>query len=326
MIGGFLLSQAICVAARLGVADRLRDGPRTAAELAEATGAQAASLHRLLRSLAGFGLFAEDEAGRFRLTELAELLCRDVPGSLRAEAVSIGELSYPASVALLDGVRTGRPGFDAVFGRPLFDYLAADLAAARIFDEGLAGLREQITAAVLGGYDFSNVGKLVDVGGGPGDMMAALLSKYPGMRGVLFDRPEVIERARARFHATGDRCALVGGDFFSSVPAGGDVYLLRHVVHDWDDDRAARVLSNCRRVMKRSGRLLLIESVIRPGNAPSLGKALDLVMLTLTGGRERTEPEYRGLLAEAGFRLTRVVPTSAGIDLIESVPSQEGSR
>jgi hypothetical protein len=324
MIGGYFATQAIYVAARLGIADQLRDGPRTAGELAQLTGAHAGSLHRLLRTLAGFGVFAADDAGRFRLTELAEPLSTGAPDSLAAAAVSVGELYYAAFGELLHSVETGLPAFERVYGRPLFDYLAANPEAARVFDAGLAGFRRQVTEAVLDAYDFSSVRRLVDVGGGTGDLLAALLAKHPAMRGTLFDRPHVVDHSRAaRLADVGrDRCDLVGGDFFASVPAGGNVYLLRHIVHDWDDDRAVRILTNCRRAMDLQSKLLLVESVIRPDNEPSLGKVMDLAMLAVTGGAERTEPEYRGLLKASGFRLVRVIETSAEIHVIEAVPDE----
>jgi hypothetical protein len=322
MIGGYYTAQAIYAAAKLGIADRLRDGPQTAGQLVQATGTHARSLHRLLRTLAGFGIFAWDDEGRFRLTELAELLRSDVPGSLRAEALIVGEIQYPAFGELLHSLQTGRPGFDKAFGMPLFDYFAANPEAARTFDAGLVGLRSQAATEMLDGYDFSGVRKLVDVGGGTGSLLSAVLAKYTTMKGILFDLPHVVEQAESPLHAAGvrDRCELVCGDFFDSVPPGGDVYLLRHIIHDWEDDRAIRIVENCRRAMNRPGTLLLVESVIQSGNEPSLGKILDLVMLALTGGTERTEPEYRELLEASGFCLARVVPTSAEIHVIEANP------
>jgi hypothetical protein len=322
MIGGYYLTQAIYVCAKLGIADRLRDGPRSAEQLAQATGAHAQALHRLLRTLAGFGIFAQDDAGQFRLTELADLLRGDVPGSVRAEACATGDTHYAAFAELLYSVQTGRAGFDKAFGMPLFDYLAANEEAAQTFDAGLARLRAQAAAAVLEAYDFSGTTRLVDVGGGAGSLLTAILARYPAMKGTLFDRPHVVKQAKTCLHAAQmqDRCALVGGDFFDSVPAGGDAYLLRHIIHDWDDDRALRILKNCRQTMHRRAKLLLIESVIQSGNEPALGKHLDLLMLALTGGTERTEEEYRALLEASGFRLTRVVPTAAEIHAIEAAP------
>jgi hypothetical protein len=325
LIGGYYLAQALFVVARLGIADRLADGPEHAGQLARVTRTHARSLHRLLRTLASCGIFAEDDAGRFRLTDLAGWLRGDVPGSLREEAIAVGETHYAAFGELLHSVRTGRPGFDRAFGMPWFDYLAANPEAARSFDAALAGLRSQATAALLDAYDFSEVTTLVDVGGGTGALLAAVLARHPSVRGTLFDLPHVVERAGEHLRAAGvaDRCALVGGDFFASVPADGDAYLLRHVLHDWDDDKALRILASCRRAMDDSARLLLVESVIEAGNEPSLGKSLDLVMLALTGGTERTEPEYRELLEASGFRLARVVPTPAQVHLIEAVPAEQ---
>jgi hypothetical protein len=322
LIGGYFPSQAIYVAARLGIADELRSGPRTADDLARTTGADSGALRRLLRTLAGFGIFCEVAAGRFRLTSLGRWLRSDVPDSLRPEALALGELYYPVFAELLNTVKTGRPGFDRVFGKPLFHYLAEHAEAARVFNEGLAHLRAQIRAAVLEVYDFSAVRRLVDVGGGDGSLLAALLDEYPAMTGTLFDLPEVIEQARPGFRAVidGDRCLLCGGDFFETVPQGGDAYLLRHILHDWGDEQVVQILKNCRRAMRRSDKLIVIESVIRSGNELTLGKVLDLVMLAVTGGRERTEPEYRALLEASGFRLTRVIKTDAGIDVIEAVP------
>jgi ubiquinone/menaquinone biosynthesis C-methylase UbiE len=322
MIGGYFLSQAIHVAARLGIADLLRDGPQYARQLAHATGAHARSLHRLLRSLAGFGIFAEDGAGRFQLTDLAEWLRSDVPGSLRAQALCVGDTHYAAFGELLYSVETGRPGFVRAFGMPLFDYFAVHHEAARTFDVALVGFRTQATEALLAAYDFSGFTRVVDVGGGTGGQLAAVLARYGSMKGILFDLPHVIAQAGAALDAAGvrDRCELVGGDFFESITDGADVYLLRHILHDWEDKRALRLLQNCRRAMTRPGKLLLVESVIRPGNEPSAGKVLDLVMLALTGGMERTEPEYRELLEASGFRLVRVVPAVAEIDILEAEP------
>jgi hypothetical protein len=330
MIGGYYLTQAIHVAAKLGIADRLRAGPRDAGQLARGTGTNARALHRMLRTLASFGLFAADDTGRYRLTELSELLRSDVPGSLRVAALNAGEIHYAAFGELLYSVRTGKPGFEKAHGLPLFDYFAVNREAGQIFNAALAELRSNAAAALLDVYDFSGVRQLVDVGGGDGSLLAAVLGRYPKIKGILFDLPHVVEKATAHFHtaAVRERSTLIGGDFFASAPDGGDVYLLRHVIHDWDDDKAVRILKNCRRAMGEIGRisnlshsrLLLVESVIQEDNQPSLGKFLDLVMLAMTGGRERTEPEYRALLEASGFRLDRVLPTAVGIHVIEAAP------
>jgi ubiquinone/menaquinone biosynthesis C-methylase UbiE len=320
-MNGYYVSQAICVVARLGIADQLRDGPKDVGQLAHATKTHARSLHRLLRMLAGLGVFAEDADGCWRLTEIAELLRSDTPGSLRATACS-SELTFVAFGELLYSVQTGRPGFDKAFGMPLFTYLAAHPEEAKIFDEGLAGFREQAGAAMLQVCDFSAVEKVVDVGGGTGTLLVALLAEYPALKATLFDLPHVVEQARARLAAAGigDRVTIVGGDFFTSVSAGGDVYLLRHVIHDWDDDQALEILRNCRRAMRKTSQLLLLESVVEPGEEPSLAKSYDLIMLAVTGGMERTEQEYHDLLSASGFDLERVVATTAGIHVIEAAP------
>jgi hypothetical protein len=322
LIGGYCATQAIFVAAKLGMADRLQASPQTAQQLAQATGAHAHSLHRLLRTLAGFGLVVQHDGGHFSITDAGQLLRSDSPGSLHALAISVGELHYAPFGALLHSVMTGEPGFERVMGMSLFDYLEIHSESSVHFDAALAPLRSAMTAAVLGQCDFSDVRHVVDIGAGLGDFASALLAKYPSMHATLFDRTEVATRAESRFEASAmaKRCDCVGGDFFESVPTGGDAYLLRHILHDWNDDQAIRLLKNCRRAMNRGSRLVVIESVIRDDNEPSLGKNLDLIMLAVTGGRERTEPEYRTLLRASGFRMVRIAGTPAGIDVIEAIP------
>ena len=319
MLTTYWVSQALYVAAKLKLADRLKEGPRTADELAGATGTHAASLYRLLRGLASVGVFAEDDRHRFALTPLAECLRSDVPGSQWAMAVMNGEEHYLSWGELLYSVQTGKPAFEKLFGAGVFDFLSRDPEKARIFDEAMVGVHGRETAAMLDAYDFSSTRVLADVGGGNGSLLTAVLKRYPGMRGILFDLPGVAERARANLASAGlsGRCEVVGGDFFASVTGGPDTYLLRHIIHDWDDERAVRILKNVHRALGNGGKLLLVESVIPPGNAPSFGKLLDLTMLVIPGGKERTEEEYRELFAAAGFRLTRIVPTAAEVCVIE---------
>jgi len=319
MLTTYWVSQALYVAAKLKLADRLKDGPRTADELASATGTHAASLYRLLRALASVGVFAEDDGHRFALTPLAECLRSDVPGSQWAMAVMNGEEHYLSWGELLYSVQTGKPAFEKLFGAGVFDFLSRDPEKARIFDEAMVGVHGRETAAMLDVYDFSGVRVLADVGGGNGSLLMVVLKKYPGLRGILFDLPGVAERARANLAAAGlsGRCEVAGGNFFDTVAGGADAYLLRHIIHDWDDERAIRILKNVHRAMGDGGRLLVVESVIPPGNAPSFGKLLDLTMLVIPGGKERTEKEYRELFTAAGFRLTRIVPTAAEVCVIE---------
>jgi hypothetical protein len=318
MLMGYRTSQALFVAAKLGLADLLTDGPRTAGDLAAATQTDPRTLYRLLRSLAGMGVFAEDDRQRFSLTELAECLRSDVPGSQRAMAIMTGELYYAAFGELLYSVRTGKVAFEKVYGLPIFDYLGQHPEQARQFDETMVGVHGRETAALLEAYDFSGIRVLADIGGGNGSVLTTVLQKYPDMRGILFDLPGVAERARAKVQVAGltDRCRVVGGSFFESVPGDADAYLLRHIIHDWDDARATRILQHVHRAMAAGGKLLVVESVIPPGNEPSFGKSLDLAMLVLPGGEERTAEEYRRLYETAGFRLIGIVPTKAGVSMI----------
>ena len=314
MISAFWLSRSIYAAAKLGLADLVRERPRTVAELADATETHAQSLHRLLRALASAGVFAEDEAGRFQTTPLAATLERDAPGSMRAFAMTeLGEEHYPAWGELLHSLRTGETAFDKVFGMPVFDFFARNPENARIFNDAMTGLTSVVNAAVVEAYDFRAFRRVVDVGGGHGGFLTAVLNASPEAAGVLFDSPQVVEGAHALLESQGiaGRCEVVGGDFFEGVPRGGDLYALKWIIHDWDDAQSARILRNVRAAMSDGGRLILVEQVIPPGNEPSLGKFVDLNMLVMTGGRERTEGEFRALYDAAGFRLTRVVPTAS---------------
>jgi hypothetical protein len=323
LLTGYWRAQAVNVAAELGLADLLRDGPRTPAQLAEATGTHAHALYRLLRALASLGVFAEDEQGRFALTPLAETLRGDVPGSLRAVAVMMGGEHYRSWAELLYCVQTGQTAFEKLYGEGVFAYLAAHPQAARTFDAAMVGIHGRETAAMLDAYDFAGLGTLVDVGGGNGSLLTAALHRHPKLRGILYDRPDVVERARPALKAAGleERCQAVGGNFFEAVPAGGDAYLMRHIIHDWYDDQCLTLLRNCRKAMTPDGKLLLIEAVIPPSNGPFSSKFLDLNMLVIPGGMERSEREYRELLAAAGFRLARVVPTATEVSVIEGVPA-----
>jgi hypothetical protein len=322
MMTGYWVSKALNVAAELGVADLLRDGPRISDELAAACGAHPPTLYRLLRALASVGVFAEGEGRRFALTPLAELLRSDVPGSMRALARMYGSEQYRAWGDLLDGVRTGEPAFDRVFGASFFDYLAGSPGSGAIFNEAMTGWTAQVADAVVAAYEFAGTRTVLDVGGGHGLLLATILQVYPAMHGVLFERPDVIVGGLPLLEAAGvaDRCGVVGGDFFASVPDGGDVYILAQILHDWDDERCRVILGNCRRAMGPDGKLLVVEQVLPPANEAAFAKWLDLHMLVLLAGRERTEAEYRVLLAAAGFALTKVIPTRSGASIVEGVP------
>jgi hypothetical protein len=323
MIVGSWVSRAIYVAAKLQIADLMADGPRFAEELAEATSVAPRPLYRLLRALASVGIFARDADGRFRLNSLAKPLREGGPESLRALAVMVGEEQDRCWDDLLETVRTGESAFDRLYGRPVFDYLREHPEQAKIFDAAMTGFSSRAMRAMLDAYDLSGVATLADVGGGLGTNLTAALGRYPAMRGLLFDQPQVVERARPRLEAAGlaGRCAVEGGDFFEAVPRGADAYLLGHIVHDWDDTRAGVILDNLRRAMPDRAKLLLVEYVLPEGEGASFGKLLDLQMMVLLEGCERTEAEYRQLFTSHGFRLTRVVPTAGEVSVVEGVPA-----
>lgn len=321
MIFGFMTSQAISVAAKLNLADLLKDEAKTADELAQAAGVQPRPLYRILRALASVGIFAEDNTGRFRLTPLAEPLRGDAPDSLRDFAIFLGaDWHWRAWGDLSYSTKTGLPSFERIFGKAYFDYLAENPAPAQVFNNAMTSLSASASAAIIGAYDFDGIGELVDIGGGHGFLLVSILKKYPQMRGVLFDAPPVVQGAKDIIEAAGvgSRCDVVGGDFFASAPAG-DAYIIKHIIHDWDDERACTILKNCHRAMNENGKLLVVEMVIPEGNGPSLGKLLDLEMLVLLHSFERTEAQYGALFERAGFKLTRVVPTPSPYSVIEGV-------
>ncbi len=324
LMAGSWISQAVYVAAKLGIADLLADGPRSSADLACATKAHADALHRILRALASVGIFAEAEDGRFALTPMAESLRSRAPGSLRALAViRCEEWSWRAWGQLLHSARTGECAFEHVHGMQLFEYLARYPDAGRAFDAAMSSYSAMDDRAIAGAYDFRR-GTIVDVGGGQGSLLAAILRQNSEAHGVLFDLPHVVERAAALIGEAGlsDRCRGVAGDFFDHVPAGGDLYLMKMVIHDWDDERALAILTNCRRAMTANSRRLLLENIVLPGNGPAFSKLLDLQMMVLTpGGKERTAAEYQTLLARASFKVSGIRPTECLLSIIEAMPT-----
>jgi hypothetical protein len=319
LMTGYWYTQAIYVAAKLGLADLLADGPRSAAELAEATATDWRSLYRLLRALASLEIFAEDDRQRFCLTPMAECLRS---GSMRSLAIMRGEWQYQVWGRLLYSVQTGQPAFEKIHGMPVFEFLSRHPDKGQIFDEAMTGVHGRETAAMLDAYDFSGIATLADIGGGNGSVLTAVLQRYPAVQGIHFDLPGVAERARTAIAAAGlaGRCRVIAGNFFESVPAGADAYLLRHIIHDWDDDRSLTILRNCRTAMAAGGKLLVVEGVVPPGNEPSISKFFDLAMMVLPGGMERTSEEYDRLFAAAGFRLSRITPTKTWVSVIEGDP------
>ena len=309
---GYQLSQAIFVAAKLGVADLLAGGPRNSAELASETGTHESSLYRLLRTLAAAEVLAEPAPRLFALTPLGTRLRRDGEQSVHGYVVGFGEeFCWRPWGNLLQSVQTGGNAFERTFGMPAFDYFAEHADAGAVFDEAMASRSGLIAPALAAGYDFSGIRLIVDVGGGRGAVVAAILSAYPDLGGVLVDLPHALEGAAAVLEAAGvsARCEAVSGSFFEPLPRGGDAYLLSRVVHDWDDDNAVAVLSRCREAIEPDGRVLLVERVIGSHRELPLSAFLgDLHMLVMFGGRERTADEFGALLAAAGFELTQVTP------------------
>jgi hypothetical protein len=322
LISGFWIARGIYIVAKLGIADLIKEGPKTGEELARATEAHAPSLFRVLRALASVGLLTQDDQNRFGSTPLLETLRSDVPGSLRAFAMTeLGEEHYPAWGELLHSVRTGGIAFDHAFGMDVWKYFAQHPENAKIFNDAMSGMTAQANDAILAGYDFPGINTLVDVGGGHGGLITSILQRHPQIRGILFDSPQVIEGAKTLVDGSGvaDRCQLIGGNFFESVPAGGDAIILKWIIHDWNDEQSVAILKNCHRSLPAGGKLILVEAVVPPGNALHFAKFIDLNMLVMTGGRERTEDEFRDLYDLAGFRLTRIVPTESPFSVIEGV-------
>jgi hypothetical protein len=319
---GMWVSRILHVAAELGLADHLAAGPRSAGELAGPTGTHAPSLHRLMRTLGNLGVLTQGEGGRFGLTPLGEALRTGAPGSARSTILTVASEPFTRAMGELKySVQTGRTGFDRAFGEGFFDFLGKDPDAASRFSETMIGIHGMEPAAVAAAYDFSGLGTVVDVGGASGHMLATILERYPSPRGVLYDLPHVVTDAPALLAARGvaDRVTIEGGSFFERVPAGGDAYLLSHIIHDWDEEKCLTILGHVKHAMKPGGRLLLVEMVLPEGDVPHPGKMFDMVMLVIPGGQERTAAEYGELLGKAGFRLERVVPTESAVSVVEAV-------
>ena len=320
---GSLASQALYVAAKLGIADLLADGPKTIEQLANATSTDAPSLYRVLRALASMGVFTEPEARTFALTASAEPIRSDVPNSLRDVTIFMGEdWHWNVWGKLLYSVRTGKPAWAQVHGDEVFGYFEKNPEAGQIFNRAMSSFTGIAAEAVVDGYDFSGIETVVDIAGGHGRLLTGILEANPTLRGVLFDLAHVIAGAREQVATStaAERIEFVDGDFFASVPEGADAYLMKHIIHDWDDERAIKILQNIKRAMKPNGRVLLVEALIAEGNKQDFGKVLDLEMLVSPGGKERTADEYKELFARAGLKLTRIVPTKSPYSVIEAMP------
>lgn len=322
MIHSYRITQLIYVAAKLGIADLLNDGPKTAADLAVATGTHGPSLYRVMRALTSLGIFNETKTG-FHMTPLGTLLQKDVIDSVCPVAIMRGEeCNWGPWGELLYGVQTGKSAFEKVFGMDLFEYYTKHPEAGTFFDQGMSIFSEIVSEAIIESYDFSTIKKVVDIGGGNGALLVAILKKYPEMQGVLYDLPHVVQKANGLVESGGisNRVEIIGGEFFQSIPSGGDIYILKKIIHDWDDERATTILNNCRQVMESNSRILLVEMVIQPQTP--IGKVNDIHMMVVTpGGRERTAEEFRILLANSGFQLSRIIETANKDSIIEGMPN-----
>lgn len=320
IITGFWISRGVYALAKLGIPDLLKDGPKTADELASATNTHSQSLFRVLRALASVGIVTS-EGDRFGLTPLSETLVTDAPGSLRWFAVSeLGQEHYPAWGNLMQSLKTGEIAFDHLFGMDVWKYFSQNPEDAATFNNSMSAMTAVVNEAITQLCDFSSYKSLVDVGGGHGGLITGILKSNPNLRGVLFDSPEVIEGARAKIEAAGlaDRCETVSGDFFKAVPSGGDAYIMKWIIHDWDDQKAITILKNCRTHMEANSKLILVDCVVPEGDEPHFSKFIDLNMLVMTGGKERTEKEFAELLSAAGFKLLRVIPTELPTSIVEA--------
>ena len=319
----FWASYVLLAAAKLEIADRLAAGARASSELAAELGLNASALHRFLRTLAGMGLLTEVRSKTFGLTSLGEALKKDAPGSAYATILTLcGPLGQRAWELLPYSLETGKPGLDKAFGQPLFEYLAERPHEASLFSETMVGFHGAEPPAVAESYDFGTLRSIVDVGGATGNMLAHILKRHPGPRGVLFDLPHVVTDAPAFLAARGvaERVSIESGSFFERVPAGHDAYILSHIIHDWDPEQCRTILGHCRKAIDPKGRLLIVEMVLPEGDTPHPGKMLDMMMLVGPGGQERTPSEYAELLGKSGFEMTKVVPTASAVSIVEAVP------
>jgi len=320
MVNGYMVSQALRCVGELGIADKLASGRKTIAEISE-PGVIPDALYRVMRALCSIGVFRESDTG-FENTALSDLLRKDGADSVWSAAVMMPNEFGLAFNLLPEAVRTGENMFQRANGAPGWEYMVQNPQRGHIFDQLMQALHGHETEALVDTYDFSAAELIVDVGGGNGDVLRAILESHEDVKGLLFDRPDVVERTRRSLegHTIEPRCRFAGGDFFESVPAAGDIYILRHIIHDWTDDEAISILRSCRTAMPDSAKLLIVEGVIGPGNTPSPFKWLDLVMMLCWGGMERTEKQYSRLVREAGLRLGRVMPTSTPVGVLECLP------
>jgi len=321
---GYILSMALQVAVKVGVADQLANGPRSIAELASATHTNEDALYRILRALTIGGVFQEIEPRRFAHTPTSEMLRSDRPGFRQMALWITSPFHFRVYSNAIHTVRTGETASDKTLGMPVFEYLSGDKELSEIFNDAMTSFSHSVIADVLEAYDFSGINVLVDVAGGHGAVLTSILQKYPAMRGILMDIDHVVAGAHPKIQALNlhGRCQAAAGDFFKAVPEGGDAYIMKHIIHDWDDDRASTILKNIAQALqgKPNGKVILIEAVVQPAGVPDPAKLLDLEMMMMPGGRERTAEEFRALFAKSGLELTRIVPTKSMESVVEGRP------
>ncbi|HLJ48213.1 MAG TPA: methyltransferase [Bryobacteraceae bacterium] len=321
MAFGYQLARSVYMAAKLGIADLLRNGAKSADDLAAATGCNADALYRMLRALASVGMFSEGDARNFELTALAQPLRSDVPDSIRAMVLFAGnQLHWTVYGEFEHCLATGKNAVEKAFGMAPFEYIVSHPEDAKIFNDAMRSHSGMSIPAIVEGYDYSQFECIADIAGGQGHLLAALLSEHQRTKGILFDLPEAIEDAKRVNLLPNPRAELIEGDFFKSVPTGADAYILKHIIHDWADTEAIQILRNCREAIPDSGKLLVVEMMLPGRNEPGFAKFLDLEMLVIPGGRERTAEEYAALLEAAGFRLNQVIATRSPIGIFEATP------
>jgi hypothetical protein len=321
LMTGHIVASAVNIAAQLGIADRLANGPRTTADLARECSVDEAALYRVLRALASLGVFVEVAPRTFDLTPAGAAL---QDGPVRSMALWIaGAFNLRVYANAMHSVKTGESAVPTTTGKGVFEFFAGEPALSKIFNDAMTGFSNTVIPAVIDAYDFTGINTLVDIAGGHGAVLTSILQKYPSMKGVLFDLGHVIEGAKARIASQwlSDRATTASGDFFTAVPGGGDAYIMKHIIHDWDDQKATLILKNIRAVLPKDGRVILLEAIIPAGNEPGYGKILDLEMLVMPGGKERTADEFAALFAAAGFALTRIVPTQSPLSVVEARPA-----
>jgi O-methyltransferase domain/Dimerisation domain len=326
---GPMLSKALCIAVQLNIADLLKDGSKSATELAEATGTHAPSLYRMLRFLSGFEIFVEDDGGLFALTDLSQFICSDSPDSLRDWILFNTEAwRWDIVQAMQDSIFTGKTAYEVLYQKNIYEVLPEKPEWNATFNKGVQSWTGRLPEALLNVYDFSQVKTIVDIGGGLGSLLAPILKANPNLRGILFDRPQVLQDSKkfVESHGVVDRCEFVGGNFLNAVPEGGDLYLISYVFTDWPNEDCIRVLHNCSQVMAPNAKVLILEPFVGSRNQPTIGKAADLIMLLETGGRIRDEQEWETILQKTPFTPTKIIPTNhLSVNLIEATRRENAS-